>query len=287
MNALERIEICTRTRQKMAGVFTSLLSEQPGLSELAFKNALAKHIREDEVIYPCGWYDPPPCGIAALFTAPGEFSRLQFDSLRKEEFWPKESFTFREESVAMVYVSPVDKASGAIGDFGMTVYRGKDEKVRQHLRSSLEAVVGFCEVGMEFRGVHEFGQEMFRKRGLTNARTVAWTDTVGMSLGHTASWTYEAPSPSEQAVIEGNDFNTLKDLISRKRVNVNGQETFKIPPTIAFTIEARLESVSDPELPNVFYHFVVAFQDGKKVVAGGFNQVFQALDMDGYIASKY
>jgi hypothetical protein len=80
-------------------------------------------------------------------------------------------------------------------------------------------------------------------------------------------------------VIENRDFNELKDLISRKRINVNRFERFKIPTNIAFTCEARLEDSNNPSLPLVFFHLVVTFKEGKKKILADFNSIFEAVGM--------
>jgi hypothetical protein len=124
------------------------------------------------------------------------------------------------------------------------------------------------------------------EQGLNNNRTITYTDKVKTNIGHTVPWSYEDPTPEELSIINGTDFDKLKNLISSKRINLNEKEDFKIPPTIAFTTEFRAESNKDPHLPNASFHLIVSFVDGKKEVLGGFNTVFQATRMD-FIKSKF
>lgn len=137
----------------------------------------------------------------------------------------------------------------------------------------------YAQVSMEFCELHHFAQKSFTRKGLTNARTVTWTDKVGTNLGHTIPWSYEEPDDIEQQIITDRDFQKLSKLISEKRINVNRFEHFRITDDIAFTVEARLESMEDPSLPNVFYHLIVTYKDGKKIVLANFNKVFDAFGM--------
>ena len=126
---------------------------------------------------------------------------------------------------------------------------------------------------MEFRGLHARAQKLFARESLNNDRTVTHTDKVGTNLGHTIPWTHKDPTESEQAIISGNSFEKLKNLISSKRVNVNSRETFKIPENIVFTFEARLEDSEDSKMPLVFFHLLVVFRYGKRGIVSGFEDL--------------
>src|SRR5262249_7803608 len=146
--------------------------------------------------------------IAALFGQPNNYQRLLFDTLRKEEFWPKDEYKFGENSVAIIYASPVHKASGIIGDFGTTIYKGKDKRILDHLNNCLNTLkksTDQIETGMEFREIHDLTQKIIAQNNLTNARTITWTDTVGTNLGHTIPWTYENPTAEEEKIIASNN----------------------------------------------------------------------------------
>lgn len=189
----------------------------------------------------------------------------------------------------MLYASPVDRVSGIIGDWGMTIYLGDDPAVCAHFRNCLEAMeegLEHIKPRMQFREIHDTAQTIFKKRHLTNARTLTLTDRTGTNLGHTIPWTYEDPTNDELNIIWGNDFDALKNTISHKRINVNRQETFIISETIAFTFEARLEDSENLHLPNVFFHYIVMFREDHKIILANFNNVFEAVGID-YLKSKY
>lgn len=286
---MSNLDTCEKTR-KLASKFVEESFKDHKLSETEFTNKIKKHFSSNEGLYNHGWYEPPPYGIAALFSEENNFKRLQFDTLRKKDYWPKGEYRFGMEKVGIVYISPVDKNSGVIGDFGTTVYIGSDERIKNHLTNSLsliEKVAEFSEVGMEFREIHEYAQKIFLKASVNNDRTVTHTDKVGTNIGHTIPWTYENPTESEIKIIKSRNFEKLKDLISRKRINVNSEEKFRIPENIAFTNEIRLEDSNDPSLPLVFFHLTVLFRNGKKSIGSNFNPVFKALEMDKFVQSKY
>jgi hypothetical protein len=289
MQAQERIKICKETRILAAQAMAEVLAENKIISEANFCSKVAKKLSAGQNLWPEGWYSPPPLGVSALFNDAEHPQRLLYDNLRKQEFWPKDNNIFAENSLGSIYASPVHKQTGIIGDFGLTIYTGKDERIQKHIKSCLEAVeetAEYAQIGMEFRELHQFCQKLMAEQGLNNNRTITYTDKVKTNIGHTVPWSYEDPTPEELSIINGTDFDKLKNLISSKRINLNEKEDFKIPPTIAFTTEFRAESNKDPHLPNASFHLIVSFVDGKKEVLGGFNTVFQATRMD-FIKSKF
>ena len=273
MSIFQDIDTCLQTRALAAKAVGSVLQSANGISESEFADKFNTELRTHKNFHPGGWYDPPPNGVAVLFAESNNFQRLQFDTLRKQQYWPKQEIKLGENSVGMVYASPVDNKSGIIGDIGLSFYTGQDQKIKQHLIRSLEVIkkaAEFADVKMEFRELHNHAQKLFAKASLNNDRTVTYADSVGTNLGHAIPWTHKDPTESEQAIISGSSFEKLKNLISSKRVNVNSRENFKIPENIVFTFEARLEDSNDLQMPSVFYHLLVAFKEGEREIISGF-----------------
>lgn len=282
---LANIETCKTTRALAAQAFADVLSEQK-LTEKQFCEKVSKKLYTPPN-WQEGWYSPPPKGVAALFGPESEPSRVAYDSLRKEEFWPRDDFAFSTDSLGYVYASPVNKAAGIIGDFGLTIYRGKNPKIIAHLNACLEIVqktAEYAQVGMELREVHNHCQNLMAGKDFNSKRMLALNDKTKNNIGHTIPWTHEVATKEESEIIKGEDLEKLKNLISSKRLYLNQRETFKIPPTIAFTAEPRMENNNNPLAS---FHVIIAFREGKKEIFGNFNPVFQALKMDGFIASKY
>jgi Metallopeptidase family M24 len=279
---LDKVAVCAATRTWAASVVADSLKPGVEISEAEFSQFALNAFSKNADVTQSGWYEPPPGGVAALFAVPPDYERLEFDTLRKETYWPQKDRILSQDGVGLLYVSPVHRETGIIGDFGITVYRGSSPEVLDHFAkclNTLERVASEVEVGMALLEVHERAQQLFKANGLTNARTVTWTDKTGTNLGHTIPWSYEVPEESESKVIKTGDMNQLKDLISNKRLYLNTKETFLIPETIAFSLEARLESIENPSLPNVFYHFIIAFDRRKKKVLANYNEIFDAVGM--------
>src|ERR1051326_8852613 len=60
------------------------------ISETQFAHQLSGHFKNNPDLFESGWYNPPPGGISALFAQDTNPERLLYDSLRKEQFWPRE-----------------------------------------------------------------------------------------------------------------------------------------------------------------------------------------------------
>ena len=290
MTPEERVDVCRQTREKASQAVLSVLKALSSPSEKEFAGALWSEVAKSQELHERGWYDPPPQGAAVLFASTNSLDRLLFDTLRKEKFWPSQDFKFTKDSVGFVYLSPVHRAAGIIGDFAVTIYNGSDRKIQNHIARCLalvEKVVAYAEVGMEFREIHDVAQKLLSEEKLSNARTLTYTDTVGTNIGHTIPWTYENPTLEEEEIIKNGDFETLKNLISKKRVNLNKEESFKIPNTIAFTVELRIEDPVDPAVPNIYFHLIVSFKNGVKNVVANFSEVFGEMGMDSYLISRH
>src|SRR4051812_18542827 len=86
------------TRKLGATIFVNALTNLDGLSELAIKEKLVSEIKKHNEIFPDGWYNPPPSGIAVILDQK-PFKRLLYDSLRNPIFWPQENLCLEKETV--------------------------------------------------------------------------------------------------------------------------------------------------------------------------------------------
>jgi hypothetical protein len=192
--------------------------------------------------------------------------------------------------VGITYLSPVDKSTGIICDYGVTYYLGNNKKIQDHLRNCLAAtedIAQQAEVGMSFKGLYIRADRIIAERGLHNDWMITYNDpTHSADYGHTTPWTHEIPTEKEKHVIDSEDFRALKDLISSKRLYINSIEDFAIPENVVFSIEPRLGSKNDPRLPCGYFYCLVAFQDGEKKVVSNFNPIFDTLGIK-YMRSRY
>src|SRR5690606_35590118 len=91
-----------------------------------------------------GWYAPPPNGISVLIDADPPYSRLNYSSLRDEQYWPSDKI-IGKESVTIAYASPVDRESLIIGDFGATFYFGDSPDIRYHINQCENILLEFAQ----------------------------------------------------------------------------------------------------------------------------------------------
>lgn len=277
----ERIAAVEATRETASDILAQALAPVAGKSEAEVRDEILRMLAANKAFCPSGWYDPPSGGVAALFGAPPDYERLKFQSLRDPDSFPGENRLF-DESVGIVYVSPVDRATGMIGDTGLTLYRGKDAAIRDHIRASRDLLLVAAEraeVGMRFRDLYESSMQLFREKG---NKMIGWMSTshdpMQINLGHTVPGSYD------DNTIPLASFDETREAIRMRRVYINAVEEFAIPPTCAFTVEARLTDL-DARLPNCFFHVIVTFSEGGKKVLTNFDEVFKAIGMD-YMLSR-
>ena len=172
---IDKLRIIAKTRAWAAQSFTNVLGNlvQSGnqISEVVLRNHWLKKIRENSNIYPNGWYLPPPHGIGVLFGTEVNYQRMNYQSLRQENSWPKDNiFLDKNNGIIYVFFSPVDKSTGMIGDWGLTIYCGKNPDIIEHLKLCLSLnyqVLEHAQVGMTFSELTNFANKLFLKQGLS------------------------------------------------------------------------------------------------------------------------
>lgn len=291
MSLNDSIDFCIENRKFVAQIIADVLAVKNGCNEKTVQQALLRAIKEQPDFHDRGWYDPPPGGVGVLFADENdEFERSKFPTLRTEQYWPHENYKLTDETVGTIYVSPVHRASGIIGDMGLTFYCGTREDIKEHLKQCLIATEDIAEqarAGMMFKELYAIGQQILAERQLHNDWMITLNDpTHGADYGHTLPWTYENTTSDEKRIIESKDFNQIKELISDKRLYINPIEEFVIPPTIAFSIEPRIGSKLDPKLPGGYFYCTVIFKDGKRQIINNINTIFDTLKIN-YMRSRF
>ena len=130
-------EVCQETRRLASEAFLKVIKPlwQTRFSEKQLKDIWLAELRKNENLFPSGWYVPPLEGIGILIGSDEEPERLNHDSLRPPKNHPQSNIDFDPETgLIYVYASPVDKQTGVIGDWGMTVYAGNNAKIKAHLK---------------------------------------------------------------------------------------------------------------------------------------------------------
>ncbi len=266
-----------QTRERAALILVKSLAGSENLSEKEVSAKILAEMAADPALFETGWYDPPPGGVGILFDQP-PFRRLHYDSLRNPSYWPNAAQKFAEESTGLIYFSPVDRATGMLGDIGLTVYNGNNQKIKQHIKNCYEAILqiaGYAGPGMKFSDICAFAETHLQgKFKMTKWATISSNPNQSVNLGHTIPGSFGDSFPV------GGPYEQVKEAIRQKRVHVIDTEHAQIPETCAFTIESRLEDSNDSSLPSVYFQFIVCLQDGQKTILGNFEQIFRAVGMD-------
>lgn len=270
------IETVIKTRELSARIAAQCLSDIDNASEIEIHESILEKMSVSESIFPRGWYDPPIGGVSVLFDE-APFERLKYDSLRNPLYWSSNN-TFKAESVASIYFSPVDRQTGVLGDIGFTIYKGKSDDIKKHLKKCHDAVYEIAEyvkVGMKVSDLCLYAKSLFANKLLRRTRWVAINSDPNqtINLGHSVPGTFE----KDFTVSE--NFEEMREIIKSKRVPLIDTENFKFPETCAFVVESRLEDFNNPSLPSAYFQFFVCFNGGKKTILD-YGDIFKIFGMD-------
>lgn len=273
----DNIQSIIHARNLTAEILKKSLVGIDNLSEYEVREKILLEMQKYPELFSGGWYNPPPSGIVVLF-GDKPYNRLQYDTLRKKDYWPAKNIFKTTESVGMTYISPVNKKTGMFGDIGFTFYLGQNEKIKTHLRNSYFAILEIAkhaEPGMKFSELCGLAFKIYQHKFKPTFWLTTNSDTNhALNLGHTVPGSLEdEPNP-------GRDFEQIKDYIKTKRIYINDNEPFVIPQTCAITIESRVEDYNDPAMPSAFFHFIVCFEQGKKTILNNFEKIFKAVGMN-------
>lgn len=253
-----------RARSLSLQAFRATLDDmkgKPGVSEVTFCDGWLKRLRQCEVLFPSGWYDPPPSGLSVLFATASCPQRISFESLREEAFWPSREYEADwNNGLMFFYSSSVDRESGVPGDFDVTLYWGRDERLRNHYRRCFDAtsqILSGLAFGDTSHHIYRKAEEIFHDSGLRNC-VASRTDVVSLDLGHTLPGVKEyggIPSPGPWG-------RPYRERIRTARRFINGASDWEIEEGMQFTIEPQLRSLRDPELPQISFHYLVQKREG-------------------------
>lgn len=288
MKADKKLAVCKATRaiaaKALYNALQGLLNQDGLISEIQLRDTWLANLRKNRSIFPDGWYDPPPHGVGVLIGTDMNTDRINFPSLRPQEFWPKEDiFLDRNNGILVCYISPVDRETGIIGDFGITLYFGKNEEFRKHLKICLDSTYEIFEhmkVGMTLSEVSRITHDILSENRITS-NLASPSDPTGTNTGHTiprtdCEWTNE-----ELKILKNIDWSRVKNLISNKRKFVNSIEQLRIQPEMGVTIEPRLRPRNNPAIPTVLFHAISLFkEDGGEELLSNFDKIFRLVGMD-------
>ncbi len=291
MNKMDTLEICKRTRKIAADslykVLKELLASDKPISEVMLRDAWLSEMRKNKDIFPDGWYLPPPHGMIMLFADDRNVERFHYKNARWESSWARDDiYMNKNNGIVFCYASPVDKSSGVIGDFGITLYFGNNPQIKELLKFCLQIdkdAFDYAKTGMKISDITDFAVDQMQKNGMNND-TITINDKADINIGHSIPVAYDDWTDEEQKILANslNDWTTTKDMIAKKRYYVNNIESRVIKPETAFTIEPRPKVVDKPHLPAAMNYHTIAFfkENGEKELITGFDDLFKLVGMD-------
>ena len=263
--------IFNKAREK---AYTALLETldflygKDNISELDFKKLWLSNISNRNNVIAQGWYNPPIDGMAVLSD-----DKLNFDSLRNEEFFSDNTIIDWNNGYLYAYCSPVEKSDGYIGDMSITLYFGKDERVIEHfknVRKAIQDIFDNLEIFNSPKDLYNYSLDVFKNHHLVS-NVISRTDNMPSNLGHTFT---HLDNAENKEMLNENDIKYL----STNRQFINVQADWKFIDGIQFTIEPQLLSLDNPDLYKVTHHYVA------KKVEDGFiicNDIDYLLDRYG------
>src|SRR6266702_1882195 len=154
---MDKLEICKQIRKIAADslsiVLKKLLASDKPISEVTLRNAWLAEMRKNQNIFPEGWYEPPPYGMIILYADDKDVERFNYTSARVKEMWPRDDiFLNKKTGIIYCYASPVDKRTGILGDFGVTLYFGNKSDIKKLLKMCLtldQEIFQSAQIGMK------------------------------------------------------------------------------------------------------------------------------------------
>lgn len=284
MKPLERsIAACRIAAETLEQSLREVLPGTQPISEVELCNLWLKKIRKHTSIYPDGWYVPPPHGMFVQFGTTDKPDRVNQTSNRIPKAWPRSDiFLDRQEGIISAYASPVDRTSGLIGDFSITLYFGDNADIHSLLKQTLDMDIALykkLKVGMEYATLAKECAKYMEKHNMYNA-IASVNDPAGTNIGHTIPASEKGWSQAELKIFKAGDWEAISNLISRKRLFISTLEHTRITETCAHTVEPRPLVIDRPDLPMVNFHTMVVWQGGHKQLVTCFGDLFRLAGMD-------
>lgn len=286
---LSRLEKCGMMRNIAAQTcfytLQDVLNYSRKVSEQQFKTRWLKELNRSYTkgFISC-WYDPPPEGIAVLFSTEENHNRINYSTLRPKDYWPNPKIYFDKEGLGYLFASPYTFIENVpiIGDFGFTYYLGKNQKIIDHFKKCKELmnkIYNSVSVGMTYNEVYSAISMLINKYNMQN-NVFSTTDKTGINLGHSIPFIDRSPTHKEFDSFNSGNKNQINKSISAARIFINKNENFVIDENCAMTIEPRLTSSENKSLPMCSFHTIIQFVEGEKILLTNFKGVFNILGMD-------
>lgn len=254
-------------------------------TELSLYSAWQEEISKIPSLLTSGWYSPAPGGGTVLIGKPPLFDRINYQSIRVAEKWPRPDICLSDHSIIYAFSSPVLAKNALIGDFGLPLCRTNSESLRATLREILSLTVStalLAKEGMQFCELFQEANQLYSTNGFTNF-IYSKTDPLSSNIGHTLPWTYYPQSSADIAMLNSRRDNEINELISLQRVFINSVSKLKIASPMAITIEPKLGKSEDGTFPPMGFHLTVVFEQGRRHVVSGFKPLLNFFGMSEWL----
>jgi len=286
---MDKLKICKQTREIAADALyktlQKVLKSKKPISEISFRDLWLSEMRKSASIFTDGWYMPPPHGIGVLFATDSNVERLNFKSIRPEEFWPRDDiFLDLKKGMVLLYAGLVNKKSGIIGDFEITLYFGKNKNIHKQLKVNLDIIHKIFEnakIGMKLSDVYMYGSKLLKENKLVNI-IYSVSDSTSTNIGHTVPFSYEDMTSEEIKILTSGkkNWNKVCTMISKKRKFVNTVEPLILKPSMAITIEPRSKVKGKKDSPLISFHAIMVIdKNGGKELLTDFDKIFKLTGM--------
>jgi hypothetical protein len=276
---------CQKTREINSQAFLKVIKQiwRNHFSERDLKDLWLKELRKNKNLSYSGWYSPPPNGTSILIAGEDNPQRLGYNSLRAKKYWSQKSIIFNPQTgIVFAYTSFLDRKTGILGDFGMTLYAGHKPEIIEYLKRVLrvnQQIVAGIKPGLRVKDIYHKSIKILRIEGLIN-KSESMIDSAGINIGHSVPGTLEPFSKSELGEIKVGSLKEISKIISKKRIFINKKNDYVLKPGDCFTLEPSLIDSSKPYLPRALFHTIVVInKDGSRLIEN-FEEIFRATGMD-------
>ena len=271
----------------MHATLTELLAEDAPISEVSIRDRWHEQLHTDRSLHGEGWYVPPPHGMAVLIGSDTAPQRLSYVSLRAPGVWPRDDvFLNRDHGLLYAYASPVDRATGMIGDLALTLYFGTDEALHRHLAWALvldQRLFAHAIIGMRLGDLATTAFDWITEAGLCNDIGTV-NGSIGNNIGHTIPAADRGWSAGDMACISGPSWPIACAAIGDRRRYLRPGEDSIITPGMGITIEPRPFGSG---LPMVSYHTIGLFhEDGRKQWLTDYDELFALAGMNMAVTTE-
>lgn len=234
-----------------------------GVTELRFRDEWLIRLNAQPDLTSSGWYEPPPFGMAVLSGRDDSEVPFGFASLRPSRYWPSERIIDWNRGLIYAYCSPIHLMDRLPGDFGVTLYFGKNRDVRSHFATGLsitQHIMREITPRTMTRSLFRQSEALFRKVGMRN-NVASITDSVPVDLGHSLPMLDKTELNSGRQLTD-----SAKTALTERRCFISESADWEVSSVAQFTIEPSLVSLTNSQLPQVSPHYVLGVSGTRVIV---------------------